>query len=88
MGREEDGIIHVTDPIPKSVGFGQGVNIMDIERLISRQYKPRKRRLQSAIRDGATRTLKPVQSHGDRCAVCMRAEYGGGLFTFENRDWI
>lgn len=58
----------------------------EIEHLISKQYSPRKRRLRNALSDGAIRTPNPVESHGDRCAICTRAEHGGGLFTYQSRD--
>jgi hypothetical protein len=58
----------------------------EIVSLIRRQYKPRKDRLKAAVNDGATRTSKPLKSLGEKCAICTRAEHGGGLLTYQKRD--
>jgi hypothetical protein len=58
----------------------------EIERLISKQYRPRKHRLKNALDDAATCVSRTTQSHGDRCAICARAEHGGGLLSYKNRE--
>jgi len=57
----------------------------EIEHLILKQYSPRKRTLKTVLSNGARRTPR-VESRGDRCVICTRAEHGGGLSIYRCRD--
>jgi hypothetical protein len=59
---------------------------LNIPEKIRRNYKIRNERLFAALQDGVTRTDEPARTGGEKCAICHRAEWGGGLLIYHRRD--
>jgi hypothetical protein len=59
---------------------------MNYPQQIRKNYKIRNQRLSDALRDGATRINPTAPTRGGKCAICRRAELGGGLLVYRRRD--